>query len=140
MLLWESRDEYEKLKKEVNTLTEIIKQHNEKFRMIDINDILFDYDLYIQRATIGVFGEYPIYSWFGIMDYINDEPIQLFNSLDDFEKRFEWYKDGIEDGDIIVECGSKYKLPQTEWIYVCQHWTDDIKKKKSKKVLNSKKK
>jgi elongation factor P--beta-lysine ligase len=50
------------------------------------------------------------------------------NELSEVKKRFEWYKDGIENGDIYLECE-------------CEEQSQNIMKEQMpKKVLNSKKK
>lgn len=116
------RSEYEELKTRVSILEEVSNNNNTKFRIMDINDKLSEYGLRIEKSS------YLVYSirlswWFKIYNY-DDESIKHIDTLDDFDSRFEWYKDGIEEMEIIRERDEYF----------------EEKDKSTKKVLNSKKK
>ena len=113
------RQEYENLKTDVSILKDMMIQNNEKFRIMEINDILRDYGLYIYWDIVSSYW-WKIKCWFVIYNNESNEVVKNLDTLSDFDKRFEWYKDGIENGDIVLECN-------------CEEVKD-------KKVLNSKKK
>lgn len=99
------RSEFKQLKTDVSILKDIVKQNSEKFKIIEINDKLRDYGLFIEYNTV------ESYWWnidFGFIIYDNEsnEVVKKLDTLSDFDKRFDWYKQWIEDGDIFVieEC------------------------------------